>query len=127
MLDIGRLKRRPKRVTLVQNCAEQLPFASESFDAAIATLVFCSVRSPQQAFQELRRVVRRGGQVVLLEHVRPKGLLGPVFDLLSAVTVPLFDDHVNRRTADAVRAAGLEIIEVRKFGFGIMNLISCRA
>ncbi|PWT91494.1 MAG: SAM-dependent methyltransferase [Blastocatellia bacterium] len=126
MIDIARVKERPGGVTLVQNCAEELPFARASFDAAIVTLVFCSVRSPAEAFEELRRVIRRGGTVVLLEHVRPDGVLGPVFDLLSAFTVPLSNDHFNRRTADAARTAGLQVIDVRKFGLGIINLISCR-
>lgn len=127
MLRIALTKQRPEDLWLVQNCAEQLPFASASFDAAFATLVFCSVKSPSQSFSELRRVVRQGGRVVLLEHVRPNGLLGPLFDLLSLVTVPLFDDHLNRRTAEYARAAGLEVVKIRSFGLGIINLITCRA
>lgn len=126
MLKLAREKIRPHRVKLVQNCVENLPFASASFDMALATLVFCSVSSPAKGFAELRRVVRKGGTVVLLEHVRPTGLLGPVFDLLSLVTVPLFDDHFNRPTADEASAAGLEIVDVQCSGFGVFNLITCR-
>jgi len=88
--------------------------------------VFCSVASPQNALSELRRVVKAGGTVVLLEHVRPTGLLGPVFDLLNFISVSLLDDHINRRTADEARAAGLQIIEVEKRLLGIINLIVCR-
>lgn len=126
MLEIARRKQRPEGVRLVQSCAEQLPFASSSFDAAFATLVFCSVKSPAQSFAELRRVVRKGGKIVLLEHVRPGGVLGPVFDLMSIATVPLFDDHMNRRTANEAQAAGLEVVDVKKFALGIINLITCR-
>ena len=64
--------------------------------------------------------------MLLLEHVRPNGLLGPVFDLLSLITVPFFDDHFNRRTADVAQAAGLEILKVEKSLMGIINLIACR-
>ncbi|HEY8225223.1 MAG TPA: methyltransferase domain-containing protein [Pyrinomonadaceae bacterium] len=124
MLKLARAKQ-TKQITLIQNCAEQLPFADASFDAAIATLVFCSVSSPESAFQELRRVVRKGGRVILLEHVRPKGLLGPIFDVLNLLTVPLFDDHFNRRTAETARSAGFNLIEVQKRAGGIVNLISC--
>ena len=126
MLKIARNRKRPAAVTLVQSRAEELPFQSAVFDAAFATLVFCSVNSPAQAFAELRRVVRSGGTVLLLEHVRPGGLLGPFFDLINVVTVPLFEDHFNRRTADEARAAGLEVVRVEKSLLGAINLIDCR-
>jgi ubiquinone/menaquinone biosynthesis C-methylase UbiE len=126
MLKIARNKTRPDGMALVQSCAESLPFESNSFDAALATLVLCSVKSPQQSLSELRRVVRTGGTIVLLEHVRPGGLLGPVFDLLNFISAPLFDDHINRRTAAAARAVGLQTIQVEKHMLGIMNLIVCR-
>jgi len=126
MLKIARNKTRPDGMALVQSCAESLPFESNSFDAALATLVLCSVKSPQQSLSELRRVVKTGGTIVLLEHVRPGGLLGPVFDLLNFISVPLFDDHINRRTAAAARAVGLQTIQVEKHMLGIMNLIVCR-
>ncbi len=126
MIERARGKSRPVGVDLVQNSAEMLPFADASFDAAFATLVFCSVASPQQAFAELRRVVGPGGKVVLLEHVRPRGLLGPLFDLLSIFTVTLFDDHFNRRTAREASRAGLQPLRIRPVAFGIINLIVCR-
>ncbi len=126
MLQIASAKKRPNRVELIQSCAEQLPFKNNSFDAAFATLVFCSLASPAAAFSELRRVVKSGGKVILLEHVRPSGLLGPVFDLLNLFTVPLFEDHFNRRTAEAAQANGLEVVKVECSLLGIINLIACR-
>lgn len=126
MLRLAKQKKRPERVRLVQSYAEHLPFADDAFDAAFATLVFCSLAQPANAFAELRRTVKSGGTVVLLEHVRPAGVLGPVFDLLNLLTVPLFDDHFNRRTAEAARAAGLEVTRIEKSLLGIVNLIACR-
>ncbi|HYJ45712.1 MAG TPA: methyltransferase domain-containing protein [Pyrinomonadaceae bacterium] len=126
MLKVARVKERPTAVHLVQTSAEELPFPDASFDAAFATLVFCSVASPQRAFAELRRVVRPGGTVALLEHVRPRGLLGLLFDALSLLTVALFDDHFNRRTADEARTAGLQLTSVDSRAFGIVNIIICR-
>lgn len=119
-------QQRPVDVHLVQTSAERLPFPEDSFDAAVATLVFCSVASPGRAFAELRRVVRPGGTIALLEHVRPEGLLGPCFDALSILTVALFDDHFNRRTADEARRAGLSTVRVERLFFGIIQLIECR-
>jgi phosphatidylethanolamine/phosphatidyl-N-methylethanolamine N-methyltransferase len=126
MLRIARSRKRPAGVKLVQSEAEALPFQSEVFDAAFATLVFCSVKSPATSFAELRRVVRSGGRVLLLEHVRPGGLLGSMFDLINMATVPLFEDHFNRRTADDARAAGLEVLGVQQNLRGVINLITCR-
>ncbi|HEX8687649.1 MAG TPA: class I SAM-dependent methyltransferase, partial [Pyrinomonadaceae bacterium] len=126
MLRRAREKTRPAGIRLVQNSAEALPFADDSFDAAFATLVFCSVASPPEAFAELRRVVRAGGRVVLLEHVRPAGALGYAFDALSLLTVPLMEDHFNRRTADEARRAGLEVLKVRSYLLGVVQLIVCR-
>ena len=126
MLKIADTKTRPRGVHLLQNRAEDLPFKSHSFDAAFATLVFCSVESPALAFAELKRVVRPGGTVMLLEHVRPHGILGPLFDLMNVFTTRLFDDHVNRRTAKIVGEAGLEVVDVKSRLLGIINLIKCR-
>jgi hypothetical protein len=64
--------------------------------------------------------------IVLLEHVRPEGMLGPVFDLLNLLTEPLFDDHFNRRTAATVVAAGLKDVSIEKKLLGIINIITAR-
>ena len=125
MLKIARSKNRPNSVKLIQSSAEQLPFARDSFDAAFATLVMCSVESPYDALAELRRVVRPGGTVVLLDHVRPRNALGPVFDLLNLVTSRLFSDHINRRMADIAISAGLEIKKREQRALGIISLIVC--
>ena len=55
--------------TVVEACAEVLPFADGSFDCAIATLTWCSVADPPAAFAEVRRVLRPHGRLFLLEHV----------------------------------------------------------
>jgi ubiquinone/menaquinone biosynthesis C-methylase UbiE len=119
-------KERPGTTQLVQSGAEQLPFADQTFDAAFATLVFCSLDEPHEAFSELRRVVRAGGIIVLLEHVRPPGLLGPVFDFLNLLSEPLCDDHFNRRTARAAKAAGLKDVTIEEKCLGIINIIAGR-
>lgn len=119
-------KRRTNQIELVQADAESLPFAANSFDAAFATLVFCSIPDPAAAFAELKRTVRPGGKIVLLEHVRPHGALGFVFDVLNVFTVALIEDHFNRETTRTAEAAGLKIIEVREKAAGVVNLIICQ-
>ncbi len=126
MLRIATPKARIESVFLVRSVGEYLPFPNECFDSALATLVLCSVQSPSIVFGELKRVVKTGGVISLLEHVRPDGLLGPLFDVLSPITVRMFDDHLNRRTTEIARTAGLEIMKIRKVGFGIINVITCK-
>lgn len=123
MLETARQK--TDEIRLVQADAETLPFAANSFDAAFATLVFCSIPKPENAFAELRRIVKPKGKIVLLEHVRPPGLPGYVFDFLNIFTVALIEDHFNRRTAEIAEKAGLKILEVKQKAFGIVNLIVC--
>lgn len=118
---------RPRGVRLVRAPAERLPFKDAAFDAAFATLVFCSVREPARALAELRRVVRGGGRVVLLEHVRPEGALGHVFDALNVLTVALIDDHFNRRTEAEARRAGLRVTSAARRCAGVFQIIVCEA
>lgn len=126
MLRHARLRRPRAGVTLVQSPAERLPFADDVFDAALSTLVLCSVGSISAALAETRRVVRAGGRVVLLEHVRPPGALGHLFDALSLLTVPFLEDHFNRRTAEEAARAGLKVLRVESHALGIVQLIVCQ-
>ena len=50
--------------------AEDLPFDDDSFDVAVSTLVLCGVSDQSRALRELRRVLRPGGQLLFIEHVR---------------------------------------------------------
>jgi ubiquinone/menaquinone biosynthesis C-methylase UbiE len=113
-------------ILLLQSDAQSLPFPDSIFDAAFGALVFCSIPNPKKAFAEIIRVVAPGGTVVLLEHVRPDGILGSCFDVLNVVTTFLIEDHFNRRTAAVAEESGLEIVEVRKRFAGILNLIIAR-
>jgi ubiquinone/menaquinone biosynthesis C-methylase UbiE len=57
-------------VTVLHVPAEQLPFEDESFDFVVATLVLCTVDDPDRALEEVRRVLKPGGRLLFLEHVR---------------------------------------------------------
>ena len=118
-------KEKTNEIQLVQANAEILPFADNSFDAAVATLVICSVSNPEQVFVELQRVVKPSGKLILLEHVRPNGALGIIFDILNIFAVKLFEDHSNLQTSKIAKNSGLRILEVQRKAFGIVNLIVC--
>jgi ubiquinone/menaquinone biosynthesis C-methylase UbiE len=96
---------------------QQLPFEQASFDTVAAGCVFCSVADPVQGLRELARVVKPDGQLLLLEHVRPESRLGGLLaDLASPLSRRLFGPSLNRRTEENARAAGLELVEVRREG-----------
>ena len=58
------------RATVVRAPAEALPFPDDSFDTAVATLVLCTVSDPERALAEIDRVLKPGGKLLFLEHVR---------------------------------------------------------
>ncbi|CAN5858516.1 class I SAM-dependent methyltransferase [soil metagenome] len=107
--------------------AEALPFADESFDAVVSTLVLCSVPDQRTALDEIVRVLRPGGSLLFLEHVaathRPRRLrwqhrLEPVWKRLAGGC------HLTRATAEAIAGAGLEIGEpVRESARKAMPLV----
>lgn len=95
----------------------RLPFADATFDTVVATCVFCSVADPVAGLREAARVVRPGGQVLLLEHVRPRTrLLGWLFDAINPVVRRLVGPNINRRTEDNIVQAGLDVVEIRRWG-----------
>ena len=107
--------RRPVHLEVAD--VEDLPFPDARFDTVTATCVFCSVPDPVAGLREVARVIRPGGQVLLLEHVRPRNsVLGWVFDRLSPLAQRLVGPAINRRTETNVQAAGLDIIDVDRQG-----------
>jgi ubiquinone/menaquinone biosynthesis C-methylase UbiE len=60
----------PGRVEVVQAGAEAMPFADDEFDTVVVTLVLCTVPDPAVALREVARVLRPGGTLLFLEHVR---------------------------------------------------------
>ncbi len=103
------------RIAVQDGDAQALPFADHSFDAGLATLVFCSVPVAARGLQELRRVLRPGAPVRLFEHVRSER---PAGALLQDISNPLWrwmmdGCNLNRDTVAAIGAAGFRIEKVQ--------------
>lgn len=126
MLEKARRKAQKKelKADLEHMDVEDLQFDDQSFDTVLATFVFCSVGDPIKGLQELKRVCKRNGKVILLEHVRPATkLLGRLFDLLSPITVKLIGANINRNTVLNMRMAGLHIIEEKNLFRDFVKLL----
>lgn len=107
-----RLDQASAPTTVVAGVAEELPFPDGSFDAVVATLVFCTLDDPARALTEIHRVLKPDGQLVLIEHVRGNGARGKLQDVLSPLHARLGAGcRPNRRTADLVRAASFDLDE----------------
>jgi ubiquinone/menaquinone biosynthesis C-methylase UbiE len=65
-----RARRTRSRAEIVAASAEHLPFADDSVDTVVSTLVLCTVEHPDLALLEIARVLRPGGQLLFIEHVR---------------------------------------------------------
>jgi ubiquinone/menaquinone biosynthesis C-methylase UbiE len=95
--------------------AEQLPFEDDSFDTAVCTLVLCTVRDPERALAEIDRVLKPGGQLLFLEHVRSDD---PALAKWQDRLTPLWRRvghgcNPNRPTPDLIRSR-LESVEIEE-------------
>jgi ubiquinone/menaquinone biosynthesis C-methylase UbiE len=102
-------ERRPS-ARILRAPAEDLPFDDHSFDVAVSTLVLCGVDDQPRALRELRRVLRPGGQLVFIEHVRADdpgtARLQDRMNWLNRIVVCC---DCNRPTLDSIKAAGFTV------------------
>ncbi|MCZ7574367.1 MAG: methyltransferase domain-containing protein [Ardenticatenaceae bacterium] len=105
--------------------AQALDFPDATFDDVVATFVFCSVPDPVLGLKELGRVVKPGGRVLLLEHVRAANpIVGALMDVLNPLIVRVTGANINRRTVENVARSGLYLEQVADLGMGgIFRLI----
>jgi len=114
--DVSMAKRLPAKVAdakvpvdVVSARAQALPFPDESFDAAVAAFVLCSVEDQSQVLAEARRVLRPGGKLVLLEHVLGEGGIARWQNRLTPLHKRMAGNcHLNRDTKNAVARAGFD-------------------
>jgi ubiquinone/menaquinone biosynthesis C-methylase UbiE len=113
------------RVGFVLCAAEALPFGPASFDAAVATLVLCTVDAPDRALAELRRVLRPAATLSLVEHVRSDGWRGWLQDRIEPVWGRLIAGcHPNRRTGALLQSAGFAFDQLEERDLGTMQLLT---
>jgi ubiquinone/menaquinone biosynthesis C-methylase UbiE len=125
---LRRARRRAPGARLVQARAEALPLRAAAFDTVVSGLVFCSVEDPGAGLREVRRVLRPGGTLRMLEHVRSEypgrarmqDLIQPVWTRLAGGCRP------NRETERAVEAAGFAIDRTTRRARGNLRRFAAR-
>jgi len=102
----------PFDVELVRAPAEELPFEPDSFDTVVSTLVLCAVGDQQRALSELRRVLKPGGQLLFLEHVRGEGRTATLQDRLNWLNKLVVRCNCNRDTLRSIADSGFTVSSV---------------
>jgi len=101
---------------------QALDFPDESFDTVTCTLGLCTIPDTQAAASEAFRVLRPGGQLLLLEHVRsPAPIVRAGQRLLEPLAARFEADHLLREPLDYLPGVGFEIDEVRRSKWGIVE------
>ena len=108
-----RVREQAPRAKVVRAPAEQLPFEDDAFDVAVSTLVLCGVDDQARALGELRRVLRPGGRLIFIEHVRSdEPGLARWQDRLNGLNKFVACCDCNRRTLDSIKTEGFEVTKV---------------
>jgi ubiquinone/menaquinone biosynthesis C-methylase UbiE len=128
MLTVGRARARKlgRDADLRLGDAQALELADESFDTVVCTLGLCTIPDPARAIAEAHRVLRRGGQLLLLEHVRsPRFPVRLVQRLLEPLAVRAAGDHLTREPLDYLGEM-FEIERVERSKLGLVERVAAR-
>lgn len=109
----------PVTILVVEGDAEHLPLEDQSVDAAVMSLVLCSVANQAASLHEILRVLRKGGELRFYEHVlaadsnlaRVQKLVDPIWKRFAGGC------RITRNTRAAIEAAGFIIDEIQEFRF----------
>lgn len=111
-------------VSLRHEDVQKLSFDDEAFDTVFTSCVFCSVADPVEGLRELHRVLRKGGRLLMVEHVRSHGkLLGKLMDRLNPLVSKYGVDNINRDTVGNLRRAGFKVEQDRNLVYDVVKAI----
>ena len=119
MLAIARARARElqREVDFHEGDAHNLPFAEGHFDTVVATYSLCNIPDPRRAVQEMKRVLRPGGTLVLVDHIRSDvRVVLWLQKLVEFFSARIEGEHMTRRPAEQVEAEGFDITERERLG-----------
>jgi len=128
MLSKAREKARKQnlKVDLKLMNIQRMDFQDNSFDTVVSAMVFCAFNEPQEGLREVKRVVRSGGKIVMLEHCNSdKKWLASLINLINPLVAGLTGENFNRDTVYNVKASGLIVENVIRLS-SIFRLIEAR-
>jgi SAM-dependent methyltransferase len=117
---VDNASRAPVPVDVVSGVSAALPAETETVDAAVASLVLCSVPDPQRALIELHRVIRPGGELRFYEHVVARRRGAALLQRFADATIwPHLAGgcHMSRNTLTEIEAAGFSVERCERFTF----------
>jgi ubiquinone/menaquinone biosynthesis C-methylase UbiE len=116
-------------IRVAAGMADDLPVTDATFDAAVASLVLCSVPDQDAALAELRRSLRPGGELRFYEHVVSSSRGFARAQRATDVVWPHIAGgcHTSRDTVSAIAGAGFEILDLRRFEFRPSIIAACVA
>lgn len=129
MLDHARQRSRElgRGTRLVVSDAQALPFPHARFDSVVMTLALCTVPDERRALAEAHRVLRPGGVLILLEHVRsPRRLVRACQRLLEPLAERSMGDHLLRDPLDHLGDVGFVVEYLERSRAGIMERVLAR-
>jgi ubiquinone/menaquinone biosynthesis C-methylase UbiE len=114
---------------LLEMDAENMQFEDNTFDTVVTSCVFCSVPDPVRGLKEIKRVCKKDGIILMLEHVRSnKKVTGKIMDILNPVPLNIYGANINRRTYENLLKAGFseENIEIEQIWSDIVKIFRIR-
>ena len=114
----------PYQVKFLEMDAQHLDFPDNSFDTVVTSCVFCSVPDPVQGLKEIRRVLKPGGQLLMLEHMRShKKIVGKLMDWMNFIPLNIWGANINRETLKNLEKAGFRHPQVKDLWLDIVKQI----
>jgi len=103
---------------------ESMSYDDNTFDTVVTSCVFCSVPHPVTGLKEIRRVCKRGGKILMLEHVKSKKpIIAPLMDIINPIPLHIYGANINRDTLKNLHKAGFRNIMVKDLWLDILKLI----